>query len=201
MSLVTAFNHIFPENADAGQIAIAFVVIESVADDELILDFEPKVISVDLALARFLFTQKNANFDAAGFGGLKFFANSRESVPAVEDVVENQNMAILHVGEGNLFEDDFATGLRRPVITGDAETIEPQWKLNSSHQISHENQAAIQDCDHGQFLPRVILRDLRGDLIKAAQNCRLVKQNALEIALHWGTLGHFAAKRSTRDCH
>ena len=115
---------------------------------------------------------------------LQFLANRSQSVTAVEDVIQDEYMSINHIGQGDLFENHFATRLRFAVITRHAQAIQPHGQRNSPHQVRHEYETAIQDYDHGQFAIAIIVRDLRGDLIEPPQNCRLVKQHALEIGLH-----------------
>jgi len=52
----------------------------------------------------------------------------------------------------------------------------------------------------GKLRVAIILGNLGGDFIQSMQNDRLIKQDALEIALHRLLLGHCDRKRSTHDC-
>ena len=156
-------------------------------------------MSVDRAGALLLLTQKHADLDRARSGGFEPFLNRGQRIPAVEDVIQDQNMSILHVRQRDLFEDYFPTGLRFSVIARDAQAIEAQRQLNPPHQISHENKAAIQNGDDRQFFIAIIFRDLRRDFVQALQNRRLVKQNALKVVLHLRVLGHVSTKDQPRD--
>lgn len=182
--LLFLFDQVPAQNSDAGQIAIAFVVVESVTDYEFVFNFKPEIVGIDFALALFLFTQEHTDFDAARSCGFKFLADGRQRVSAVEDVVENKDMSILHVRQRDLFKDHLAAGLRFSVITGDAEAIQLQRKRNPPEQIGHEHQAAVQDRDHSQFFSGVIFRNLGGDFVQPPKNRRLIEQHALKVVLH-----------------
>src|SRR2546423_12031273 len=189
-SLVTG-DKFFSERADAGQIPVSLVVVESVADHELILDFEAEIVGIDGPRPLFLFTQEHANANAARLRRFQFLPDGGQSVTAIEDVIQDQNMSILHVWQGDLLKDDFATRLRLAVITGHAQTIEPQWQWNTPHQIGHENETPVQDGDDGEFFSAVIFRDLGRDFVQPPEDCRFIKQHPLKIVLHCLILGHY----------
>src|SRR2546423_2527460 len=128
-------NEFFTQNSNAREIPIALVVVEPVTDDEFVLDFKAEIIGVHRAVARFLFTEEHTDFHAERSGGFELLANGRERVTAIEDVVENQNMSIFYVRRRDLFENDFAAGLRFSVVTGETQAIELQRERNSQLQI------------------------------------------------------------------
>jgi hypothetical protein len=70
------------------------------------------------------------------------------------------------------------------VISDYAQAIQFQWERNAPKQVSHEHQAPIQHCDHGQFTVAVIVRNLPSQFIEPLMDCRLVKQHALDVGLH-----------------
>ena len=93
-------------------------------------------------------------------------------------------MSIFHVRRRDLFKNDFATGLRFTVITGDAKAIELERQRNSPEQIGHEHQTAVQHRNNRQLFVLISFGDLRGDLIESPMNRQLIKEDALEVALH-----------------
>src|SRR5262249_38388776 len=98
-----------------------------------------------------------------------------ERVTTIQNVVEDQNVPTLHVGRSDLFENDFSTGLGFAVITGHAEAIELERQRNSTKQISHKHQTAVQNCDDGQLTVAIIARNFGRDLVQPAQNGGLIK--------------------------
>ena len=64
---------------------------------------------------------------------LKFLANRGQGMPAVENVIENENMSIFHVRRRDLLKNHLSTGLSFPVITRDAQAIQAQRQLDSPH--------------------------------------------------------------------
>ncbi len=100
------------------------IIVEAVTNHELVFDLKPEIVRIDVTRAAFPFTQKHTDPDTARSRGLQPFANRSQGMPAIEDVVENQDMSIFHVRRRDLIEYDFAAGLRFAVITRHAQTIE-----------------------------------------------------------------------------
>ena len=177
---------VFSEDADAGQVAISFHVIEAITDDEFVTDGEPDVIGFHRAQSRLQFAQENADFHAQGPLGFQLVADRRERDAAVENVVENEDMSSSHVGQGDLLEDHFTSGGGLAIIAGHAQAIQLQGQRDAPKQIGHENKAAIEDGDDGQFAAFVFGCDIPGKLIEPAKNGRLIEKNAVEVFLHRG---------------
>ena len=55
---------VFSEDADAGQVAISFHVIEAITNDELVTDVESDVIGFHRAESRLQLAEEDANFHA-----------------------------------------------------------------------------------------------------------------------------------------
>jgi hypothetical protein len=75
------------EDADVGEVAVAAFVVEAVADDEFIADFEADVIGVHFFGALFVFGEEDAGVD----GGCAFFEEALgdgvEGAAGIEDVI------------------------------------------------------------------------------------------------------------------
>src|SRR4030095_9719549 len=137
------------QHADIGQIAITSPEIESVTDYKFVFDFEPNIIRLDFPGALFLFAQQHAYPNALRPCRFQRFANRCERVTAIQNIIQDQNIAAHDIGKGDLLENDLSAGLRFAVITGHAQTLQLQGKRNSWKQVSHEHQAPVQHCDHG----------------------------------------------------
>jgi hypothetical protein len=110
-------NRLIGEHADERQVAIPFVVIQTVAYDKLVGNVEADVFRVDLAFAVDILAKKNADLEAqrTAFCG-KAFANRVQRHATVEDVVENQYVAATSVGQLSLAKAYFP-GALSAVIT------------------------------------------------------------------------------------
>src|SRR4029450_13385000 len=70
------------------------------------------------------------------------------------------------------------------VITRHTETIQFQRERNPAQQVRYEDQASVQHSDDGRLATAIVLRNLVGDLVESPVNCRLIKQQAVQIGLH-----------------
>ena len=61
------------EDADVGQVAVEFAVVQSVADDEAVLDQEPDVVDLDIHGAARRLAQQASGSEAAGRAGAEDF--------------------------------------------------------------------------------------------------------------------------------
>src|SRR6476620_1726890 len=179
-------DQIFPEHADARQVAIALHVIEPVTDHEFVPDLEANVIGVDVTQPRFLFLQQHANADAlrSGIYALDFLANARQGNAAIQDVVEKKDVPPRDVRHPELAEDEFPRGLGSTVITGDAQAIQLQRHGKAPEQICHQDHAAVENRDDGQLAVAIIIRDLSRQLVEPAMNRGFVDKNPFEVRFH-----------------
>src|SRR5262249_54046542 len=147
------------QHPDIGEIAITSPEIEPVTDHKFVLYLETNIICFDLPGALFLFAQQHTGANTLWLCRSQCFANRRERVTAIENIIQDQNILIRDLGERDLsatgrtrfgdFESDLAAGLRLSVIAGHAEAIQLQGKRNSAKQVSDKHQTPVQHCDHG----------------------------------------------------
>jgi hypothetical protein len=112
-----------------------------------------------------------------------------QGATAVEDIVEDQNVAGVDVGQRMLIEGDRTAALGAAVIACDAEGIELERQRNPSEEVGHEHQRAVQYGDDGELLAAIVLGDLRGELIETGENGLLVKEDGFDIVEHGDILG------------
>lgn len=82
------------EDADVGEVSVVAVVVEAVAHDEFIGDFEAGVVGLDGDASAGGLGEQDAGSDA---GGLLFgdgIADELDGLSGVEDVVEDDDMAV-----------------------------------------------------------------------------------------------------------
>src|SRR5262249_8926421 len=145
--------------------------------------------------------QEDANFHAQGSLRSQLVADRRERDTAVENVVENEDVSASYVGQGDLLEDHFTSGGGLAIIAGHAQAIQLQGQRDAAKQIGHENKAAVEDGDDGQFAAFVFGYDIPSKLIEPAQDSRLIEKNTVEIFLHWSHSIRTAGKQEDNECH
>ena len=104
---------------------------------------------------------------------------------AVENVVEQQNMAAPHIGHLGLPEVDLA-GCLRAVIAGDAPAIDLERMGNPPQEVGHENKTAVQQSNDRQFFPFVVFGDLAGEFVQTGQDRGLMVEDAGDVGNHGG---------------
>ena len=96
-------NCLIGEHTDERQIAIPLVVVQAIADHEFVGSVEADVVGFDAPLAGNTLSQENADLEAQRTAlRSQSLTNGLQCHPAVEDVVQNQNMATTNVGKLSL---------------------------------------------------------------------------------------------------
>lgn len=70
-----------------------------------------------------------------------------------------------------------------------------QGEGDPAEEIGHENEAAIEDGDHGQFAALVVRRDFMRHLIQAAEDGGFVVKDFADVFKHGGTSSSIAVRR------
>ena len=85
------------EGDDVGEVSVEAVVVEAVSDDELVRDVESGELAGDFGCSACVFVEEYAGAD--GGGGLFFdgVADEFEGLARVEDVVDEDDMAVFEV--------------------------------------------------------------------------------------------------------
>src|SRR6476620_6017850 len=96
------FQQFLPEHANVRQVAIPLHEVEAVTDDKFIVDWEADIIRINVSRALFPFAQQHTDPNAAWLGGFQFFANSRERVTGIQNIIQNQNVSAAYIGVGEL---------------------------------------------------------------------------------------------------
>src|ERR1700683_3455306 len=83
-----------------------------------------------------------------------------------------------------MIELDPTTGYRPAIVAFYAQAIQLERKRDAPKQISHEDQAPVQDRQHGEFLTGIIRGDLNSQFIEPCGYFRLAVKHALQVTLH-----------------
>src|SRR5437764_12987543 len=83
------------------------------------------------------------------------------------------------------------------MVTGHAQAIKPQRQWDSPQQIGHEDQAAVENRDYGEFAVAIVGGDLCREFVEPAQDRFLIKKHPLQIGLHTAIVRHFITVTSS----
>ena len=184
------------EDADAREVAVAFGEIEAVADGEFVGDFEADEIGLELDLAASAFVEEHACVEAGGVELLQHVGDGGEGFPGVENVVDEQHVAVGDV-EGEALEQlGLADGLGVVAIAGDADAIETDGVGNLAQQVGSEEDGAVNDGNYGDFLVAVGGGDLGTEFFDALFDVFFGDEHGFEIGVQGEIfgLGHWWAR-------
>ena len=177
-----------------GEFAVEVVVVETVADNEVVVDGETGVVGLELDGAVDLFVEQDAGADRMGSALEQELLGEGEGVAGVEDVVDHQ-----HVGAGEVFADvvdDFNRAGRRGAraIAGEGEEIDARMDVvavEAAHEIGQEHEAALEDADHDEVAGAEVLHDFINEVVDALGNGSFIDQDFFYIVLAHGVASGF----------
>lgn len=104
-----------------------------------------------------------------------------EAAAAIEDVVEEENVASVHMGQAGVVE-EYIPGTGGSLVTGDTQKIEMYWHVESPQQVCGKHEPALEDGHDRQIQAGIIGTDLSGQSIEARVNDGLVQENPSDSA-------------------
>ena len=107
-----------------------------------------------------------------------------EGEAGVEDVLDDQDVAVLDVDVEVLDDADGAGGLGAVAVAGHGHEVDGQIGVDGAHQVAHEHDGTAQDGDEDQVLTLVILGDLSAQALDHIRNVLLGEQDLLDIRMH-----------------
>lgn len=159
---------VFAEDADVGEVAVELVGVHAVADEE----FRRGAESVPVCLRLFPFGRDvlvDQDAGAAGGGTVRhdMFPDLGERETGIEDVVDQEDMAALHV----IFQ--LAAHLELPGgkmvrIGACGERVDTDRQFDAAQEVGGEEEPAVHHDDGGEFLSGIGARDIGGKLGNAA---------------------------------
>ena len=136
-------------------------VVETVADDEFVGNLKADVVCWDVVLAPGFFGEQNTGANFPGLHGLQFADHRAEGFAGVEDVIDEQYIAVADVEPEFLGEHQLG-GLGAVAITGDADEVEPHWQIDFTDEIGQEHEGAGEQPDDDEVaVPEIPLNLLR----------------------------------------
>ncbi len=140
----------------------SLVVVEAVADHELVRDVPADVLHVDVHPQRLGLAQQGADLDRGGVAGGQVGGQPAQGQAGVDDLVDDQHVAAGDVGVEVLEDADDAGALRAGAVRRDRHPVHLEVPVERPRHVGHHHHRAAEDADDEQVLALVVLLDLLG---------------------------------------
>jgi hypothetical protein len=177
------------QDADAGQVAVAFRKIQTVTHDKLVGDVETDEIGIEIDFPAPLFVQQYAYLQTGGLQLFDHAGNHRQSLASIENVIDQQDMTLGYVQGQAVHELGCADGLGLVTVTRDADAIQADRVLNFPQQVGGEEDGAIDNRNHGEFIITVNYLQLLAEFPDTAFDLGFSDQDAFKIWVAGGNFG------------
>ncbi len=148
------------QHADARKVAVALLVIEAIAHDELIGALEADVLAVDVRLVGRVLAQKRGNLDGCGLARFEVLHQVAKRKAAVQDVLGDEHMPALNLAGKVLQDADHARAFHAVAVRRDGHVVHFNRKMDLAHQVGHEDGGTAQYGDNHDALACVVFGDL-----------------------------------------
>ena len=182
----------FAQDADVGEVAVEFVGVHAAADEVLRRGAESEPVGLRFLLfGRDVLVDQDAGSAGGGAVRQDHFPEFGERKPCVENVVDQEDMAVLHV-EFQAASHRKLSGRSMVHVGAGGEGIHAHGQIDMAQQVGGEEESAVHDDDGGEFLPGVGAEDVGGKFLDAAEDrLRVVKSG--EFDGHRGDQAPFSA--------
>ena len=148
-------------NGDEGEMPELAGVVESVADNELVLDFESDIFNRYVHLSSAGLAQEAGGFQARRIAGAKDFLKVGQRDARVDDVFDDDDMAVFERNIEILQQPDLARAFGRGAVARDRDEIERHGSRHRPGEIGEKDKRAL---EHGDKVQRFALAIVAIDL-------------------------------------
>src|SRR5262249_40039686 len=126
------------EYRDIGKLPVFIIVIKAVANHEFIRNLKTHVIDPDRMKLPSLLAQENSNFDRCGTQFKQMPHEVHQSLACVQNIVKQQHMTALHMGEDPRTDVKLAGPSGSAAITRCLDQADPYRHVQMTHQVGQE---------------------------------------------------------------
>src|SRR5262244_393269 len=167
------------QTRDIGQVAIALLGVQAIADHEDVGDLAPHVVEGDVGRARPALGHEGAGFDGGGPARLEVAQEVGEAQPARADPLHHEHVAAFQRLVEILADADNARG-GDLAVGNDGDEIHGGGNGQRAQQIGEEDRGALQHPDQVHRLVRVVGGDLGSQARHLGADGLLVEQRLAE---------------------
>ena len=140
------------QRADVGQVAVTLGVVQAVADDELVGDVEADVGDVDVGAHGVGLAQQRAHPQRPRMPGREVAQQPGQRQPGVDDVLDDQHVAVVDVAVEVLEDPHHARRRRRRAVGADRHELQLRGQRDRPGQVGDEHDRALEHGDQQQVL-------------------------------------------------
>jgi hypothetical protein len=166
------------EDADVGEVAIAFVVVEAVADHEFVGNDEAEVIGANVGDAAFDLVEKDSNAEMFGLALFEETKEIFEGEPGVENIFDDEDGTAFDADVEIFVEFHFAGGIGALAVAGDGDEVEGNFATEFASEIGEEKDGTFEDADEMERFLGEIIADLFGHFFDAVANVGVMEKDA-----------------------
>jgi uncharacterized damage-inducible protein DinB len=166
------------QHANVGEIAVALIVVQAIANHKFVGNGEAGIIGVHLGDAALGFIEKDSNPEMLRLALFEELYEKFQGEAGIQNILDNQNRAALDGDFQVLGEFHFARRIGAMAIAGNAEKIEGHFSAKLASEIGKEKYRAFEDADEVDgFIGEIAAYVLR-DFADAAADVGVRDQDA-----------------------
>ena len=159
------------------QVAILAVVVEAVADDEFVGDFEAGPVGLHGDFVASSLFEQDADFHVGRAEFLQARGEGGKGAAGVENVIDDEDVPTRDRLADDAEAADF-TGARAARIAGEPDAGNFRFEIDGAEQVGEEKKRAVHDAEKEGTLALVVAGDAPAELANARADLRLGKENA-----------------------
>src|SRR5215212_2988118 len=171
------------EGGHGCQIPVTTVVVEPVANDELVRNVETDVGHIHGAPDRLRLAERGHDFEAGGASGKQVADQIGEGQARVDDVLNDQHVHTGDVGAQILENPYHARGLGTGAVRRYGHPVHPAVAGQGPGQVRHHHHGTIQHTDQQQVLALVVAIDIGGQLDHPRGHLLLREEHAGDVTV------------------
>ena len=160
------------QRADVAESAALLVVVEAVADDEVVGDLEGRIADVERRLQLVGLDEEGADADGGGMAGAYLLDHAPHGAPRVDDVLDDDDVAAREVlvDAHHLLD---LTCRRGALIGGQLDEGDLAGDGDAAHQVGREDEGAVEDGQQQRVAALEVVADLPAQLADAPEDVGL----------------------------
>jgi len=166
------------EDADVGEVAVALVVVEAVADYEFVGDDEAKVLGANVGDAAFDFVEENGDAEVLGFTLFEEAKEIFEGEAGVENIFDDEDGTAFDADVEIFIEFHFAGGIGALAVAGDGDEVEGNFAPKFTSEIGEEKDGAFENADEMERFLGKVVADLLGHFFDAVADVGVMEKDA-----------------------
>jgi hypothetical protein len=173
------------QHTDIGQVAVFFIVVQTIAHHELVRHLKALVIRLDVGLAAAGLIKDGADLNGVRVAHLEHGHKVGQGDSGVQNVLHDQHILAGQITVQILDDlDQTAGGGVAAAVAGDHHKVDIAGDAHSPHQIGHKDHRALEDGHQHQIFTGIIPADLSAQLCHFGLQLLFADQNGLDIIVH-----------------